>query len=119
MKKLIFLIPFIVLCMACQKSTEPEVDDEKTKLPPDVIEFALFARESTIKIGTTTDITAFIDPPFLLLDYQWKASEGAILGSGQTVYFSNCCASKPKITCTISDKNGNKASKSIEITVID
>lgn len=120
MKKLIFLILLMVLVLACEKTSEP-VDDKENeiKLPPGITEFTLFARETVIKVGNLTEITAIVSPPTLSLEYQWKASEGAIMGSGQTVYFSNCCASKPKINCTIIDKNGNKASKVIEITVID
>lgn len=117
MRKLIFLIPFFVLLVACDNSSEPEDDD--VKLPPGITEFTLFVRDPIIKVGNLTEITAIVSPPTLSLEYQWKASEGAIMGSGQTVYFSNCCASKPKINCTIIDKNGNKASKVIEITVID
>ncbi len=118
MKKLIFLIAILILTIACEKSIKPD-DDTTIKLPPGILEFSLFAREYEIKIGNLTEITAVITPPTISLEYQWKATEGAIMGSGQTVYYSNCCASKPKIICTIIDKSGNRASKSIEITVVE
>jgi hypothetical protein len=118
-KKLYLLIPLAVIFIACNKApntTEPVVED---KLPPGVNSFEIVANNYSLTLGTFIDLYAVVDPPFLMFTYEWKASEGVILGSGEKVQYSYCCVAKAKITCTILDKEGNRYSKSVDVDVIE
>ena len=118
-KILYLLIPLAVIFIACNKApniTEPVVEE---KLPPGVNSFEIVANNYSLTLGTFIEVYAVVDPPFLMFTYEWKATEGVILGSGDKVQYSYCCAAKTKISCTIIDNEGNRYSKSIEVDVIE
>lgn len=54
------------------------------------------------------------------LTYQWNAEPmGVLIGYGDMVRFSNCCANVHVISCKVSDKKGNSQTRQITITITD
>ena len=53
------------------------------------------------------------------IQYQWGASLGYFIGSGNEVRYSasSCCLGTNTITCLVSDQSGQAATASIKVTV--
>lgn len=49
------------------------------------------------------------------LTYFWQVDQGQILGNGAETYFTICHADNSTITCLVTDKYGNNASKRVSI----
>jgi len=115
------ILTFFVVCLclilvlsACKKEVKPPQDEQKTPL----VFSSLTAESDTIITGTSTQITAHATGSSIT--YQWTATAGTLLGSGNQVVFTTppCIPGVNTITCTVKDVYNNTASKSIDITAI-
>lgn len=107
---LLVILLSIFLVNACKKSEVDPIEDHSgvafsyTKLSAD---------NDTIENGNKTKITATATGSNLT--YKWDGPIGIITGAGNQVQFFACCPGDHWITCTVSDSQGNIASKTINI----
>lgn len=109
----IFLAICVVVFFACKKKkTDPDNNSDNTNTTP--LEFvSLKAAKDTTVVNEQTTITATANGSGLT--YAWDAPIGILNGSGKTVTFVACCEGDHPVTCTITDSNGKKAEKSVNI----
>lgn len=112
MKQIITLAIFFALLSSCSKD---ENDDFENPDQPFIFT-SLKTEKDTITSGETTKIFAIASG--YKLTYNWAASAGDILGTGNSIIYaaSPCHAGRNKITCTIND--GNNASQSKELFIV-
>ena len=108
------LLVFTVLIIACEQKNAPgnnEPCDETFTYT------ALTADKTLITAEQTATITA--EASGCSLSYSWTTTMGSIRKQGNTGIFvpSSCTAGEIQISCTVSDQNGESASKTITITV--
>jgi len=112
MKKIFILFGFslLIVLSACKKS--------ENNPPPENANFnfkSLTAQDTIIKVNGITSITANATGDGLT--YHWSATYGTFIGNGQTVQWTVCHSDRFQITCEVSDKYSNVASKQIYINV--
>ena len=77
---------------------------------------SLAAVNTTVAVNATTKITASATGEGLT--YNWSASNGTIIGSGNEVnYGTPCCAGTATVTCVVKDSGGSSESKSLTMTI--
>jgi hypothetical protein len=76
----------------------------------------LDAQDSLILINSYTFIRAKVEPADADVSYRWGSTEGAIVGSGQSVRFTICHKTKTEIFCTITDKNNNSETRKVYVS---
>jgi len=120
MKKVwvLFLLLASVLFGCSQSTNGPDNKNAGNSAP---VITKLKAAPENIKVGEPCTITcAAKDPDGDELSYKWETSGlGYILGSGSSVTFSaaSCCAGRNEIMVTVSDPNGESASRKVTVTV--
>lgn len=110
MQKLIIFSIFILFSLSCKKKEE---EPKNTKL---FTYNSLVSDSYEIKQGNVTRVTANVTGE---VTYAWTCSSGELFGSGNSILFGagSCCTGDHKVTCEVSDKNGNKESKEVTIKV--
>jgi hypothetical protein len=94
-------------------------EDSSTEAPKGEKSFVfkdLAAQDSLILINSYTFVRAMVEPADAEVSYRWGSSEGAIIGSGQSVRFTICHKTKTQIFCTITDKNNNSETKKVYVS---
>ncbi len=113
-KQTIFLILLIVLSGVCFYSCDPE---EPNNNQTELIFTDLTSDKDSIDMGET--ITFIATATGEELSYEWMASAGVLLGSGNEVTYSPspCIFGDIIITCTVKDKFEMTKSKEISVFV--
>jgi len=112
MKKIVILLGFCILIVlsACKKS------DNSTPSGSTNFSFTgLTAQDTVMKVNGIISITA--NATGEELSYHWSATYGTFIGNGQTVKWTVCHSDRFQITCEVSDKYNNVATKQIYINV--
>ncbi len=112
MKYLLILFISAGILLSCKKKspTQPTGADKLFTFKE------LKSDHDTIQQGNVTNIKASISGDG---SYKWSSSAGDLFGSGSLVLFgaSTCCTGNHEVTCTVTDKNNNSESKTINIYV--
>lgn len=109
-----FAILFVICCISCEDDKKNPSDED----PKQTLNFeSLTAEKTTIEPGDQIRITA--NATGYLLSYQWSATAGDILGSGNEVVYaaSPCHVGSNEISCTVKDGNNNSQTKTLIIHV--
>ncbi len=111
-KNVLILIMAFTLFIECEK--EPENNGDPSQ---EFVYESLEAELDVISAGATTSIKATASG--YDLSYHWAATAGDILGSGPTVTYaaSPCHVGENKVSCTLSDGNGQSETKTVTIVV--
>ena len=106
------LLIILFLFASCDKDKNGGTEDPDQPL----VYYSLTSEKDTITAGETTKVTS--EATGYMLTYNWSATAGDILGSGNDILYaaSPCHAGRNKITCAVSD--GNNASQSKEIFIV-
>lgn len=93
---------------------DPEIPDGNST---ELIFSDLIADKDTIDIGESIIFTATATGDEIL--YEWVASAGVLLGSGNEVTFSPspCISGNITVTCTVKDKYLNSKNKELSVYV--
>ena len=107
----LFCLSVLFFFVSCSKEDDP--GDPSHPL----IFSSLVAEKDTIAPGESTIITAIATG--YKITYNWSATAGDILGSGEQVIYaaSPCHSGRNQITCMVKDGNDKSASKEIDIMV--
>jgi hypothetical protein len=101
-----------ILISSCgENSTTEAPKGEKTFVFKD-----LAAQDTMILINSYTFIKAMVEPADADVTYRWGSTEGAVVGSGQSVRFTICHKTTTEIFCTITDKNNNTETKKVYVS---
>jgi hypothetical protein len=119
-KKILLAITilFSVFTISCHKERHmPGSHDDHHQDANNLSFTSLKAEKGLIGTKEETEVTATATGKDL--QYNWKASAGKLLGQGHKVIFagSHCCMGENKITCTVTDTDGNTLSKVVTIKV--
>lgn len=114
---LYFLFACFMVLVSCSKDNGPMASSSVKELQ--VESFDLITMAPMFKVAGFTEISAVVTPPIIGLKYEWKATEGVLVGSGQSVRFTICHQTTVEITCKISDDSGASMTKSIKVTAAD
>lgn len=111
MKKLILSSMLALLLFAgCKKN------EATTPVSTPLQYSSLAALNTTVAVNATTKITATATGEGLT--YNWSASNGTIIGSGNEItYGTPCCAGTATVTCVVQDSGGGSESKSVTMTI--
>ncbi|MCK9255730.1 MAG: hypothetical protein GX793_01690 [Bacteroidales bacterium] len=112
---LFVLIGSLALTFIACEPDKPEPDKPEPEIKLEFL--SLTADKELLYAGETATITA--EAKGEEVTYQWSATMGSIIGSGETVTFAPtpCNTGESTITCKIIDKHKNALSKSLVITV--
>jgi len=104
----ISLLVAIAFFTACKKSSSTD-----TPADTPLVFSSLTAADTLVKVNQLTTITAAANGDGLT--YKWTASYGTFVGSGATVQWTVCHASRFTITCEVKDKYNHAEKKTIAI----
>lgn len=109
MKNLIYIMCFAIIgLISCSDSSSPVDSDlhgfEFVKLETDKTRMLLTEAATLTATATGEE-----------LSYQWKASEGNLIGQGSSIQFTICHATSSRVSCTVTDKYNHSTSKSVII----
>lgn len=115
MKKIILLlfVSSFVLCYSCKK-------DKSSSVPTPFAFTSLMATDSLVNVNTVTHVIATASGDDLT--YSWSSADlngnvyGTIIGGGEDIQWSICHNDRFVVTCTVSDKYNNTATKTVNIT---
>ncbi|MCX7728583.1 MAG: hypothetical protein N2203_03845 [Bacteroidia bacterium] len=118
MKWLFILISMLFVFLGCKKKAAP---DDKTNAGATAVKVYLTADKTMMRLGQEAVVTASVSGGEGSMNFNWEVNSIAnLLGSGNTVTFSPCCASVAGnniIKCSVTDSKGSKGIGQVTIVV--
>lgn len=111
----LFTIILIMIFIACENNKENSSEGN----PDQLLNFeSLVAEDDSLNAGESTLVRA--NATGYQLSYNWSASAGDLLGTGNEVIYaaSPCHAGNNEITCTVRDGHDQSQTKSIIIVIL-
>jgi hypothetical protein len=113
-KPIIIIILSVLIICGLNYCKDPDDPEEN---PNEIVYTSLTADKDSIDIGETITFLATATGDDII--YEWIASSGTLLGSGNQITFnpSPCIFGEILVTCTVKDKYEHSSSKDVSVYV--